>query len=883
MNNEAKNIPPAYAVRFLRWFCPRHLLEEIEGDLFQKFNHDLVQFDRKKARRRFLWNVIRLFRPGILMRNKFQTDINQIPMFRNYFKTTYRHILKSKVNFSFKLGGLTLALASVLIIAVYVSYQLSFDRFHEGYENIYRVNSEWMENGNIAKYALAPSAVGPALKEEFPEIKAFTRIGSSRYLIKYKETSYRFEGFTNADSTVFDVFSFDFVRGNRHAMDNPKAIILTESLARQIFGDEDPMRKEISFTDRSNQVFEVTGIIRDMPSNTHLSISALMPHQSLRDSFEIAMDPWGINIDGSTELYLKLEKGRKAEELASKAEPFLRSRLTKTEEGVENSYSISLTPLKDIYLAPRIYAEFCKKGNAVYIYIFSLLGVFLIVMAGINYVNLSIADFHKRSKEIGVRKVLGARKRQIAFQVVTEASLICITALLLSVGILYMIFPQVLQIIDSNLRFTMLFDTNMLLWIGSVLVFLVVLTTVYPAYRLSVNKPVNDFKKIASGGKKASISNGLLLAQFTISVICICATFFVGRQIEFIQKRNPGYDRENLLVLAMPDRYPDEKIPVIKEELSRLPGVEAVSYSTFRIAGAGYYRDWYRVEIKGEMKKLMLNEVFFDHDFFKAANIPFVAGRPFDPAMATDAHSAFIVNETAVKEFGWDDAIGKRISYGFDDASVEKWEGAVVGVVKDFNVYSFHKKIEPLVMRLPWSSWPGNCVHIKINGPLDQTIASIKKKYEEILPDFLVDYRLIEDIYNDQYKNETKAYSTLQVSTWIVVLISSLGIFSLSVYMSAARMKEFGVRKVFGASVRQIALLHVGQFLRIAVLANLIGLPVSFWAMRTWLSEFAYKTDLNVIVFFIVGVLSLLLVTASAGYSSWKAGRMNPIDVIKQS
>ena len=382
-------------------------------------------------------------------------------------------------------------------------------------------------------------------------------------------------------------------------------------------------------------------------------------------------------------------------------------------------------------------------------------------------------------------------------------------------------------------------------------------------------------------GRNSSAGNVLLLVQFTISIICISATFIVGQQIQFFQTKNPGYNRENTIVLFMPDRYPDEKIPVIKDELSKVSGVEAVSYSTFLIAGGGYYRDWYRVEINGEMKQMMLNEIFFDYDFFRAMGVDLVAGRSFDPNNAADPHSAFIVNETAVREFGWDDPIGKKINYGYEKSDGEKWEGTVIGVVKDFNIYSMRKKIEPVVMRLPWSDWPGQCVHIRIRGPLDQTIARIKKKYEEILPDFLIDYHLIEDLYDNQYQNEKKAFTSLQMSTWIIVLISSLGIFSLSVYMSVRRMKEFGIRKVLGATVRQIAFLHVGHFLRIALIANLIALPIAWWMMKVWLEEFAYRTELNGVVFIGVMFTSFLLVIISAGYSSWRAGVMNPVDVIK--
>jgi putative ABC transport system permease protein len=410
--------------------------------------------------------------------------------------------------------------------------------------------------------------------------------------------------------------------------------------------------------------------------------------------------------------------------------------------------------------------------------------------------------------------------------------------------------------------------------------FLIFSSSLYPAWRLAANRPVNDFKEIGAVGKN-STGRVLLLVQFAISVTSIAVTFVVGQQIRFFQTKDPGYNRDNTIVLFMPDRYPDEKIQVVKDEMSKVPGVDAVSYSTFLIVG-GYYRDWYRVEIGGEMKQMLLNEVFFDHDFFRTMGIDIVAGRSFDADNPADPHSAFIVNEAAVRAFGWKDPIGKRISYGYSEPEGEKWDGTVIGVVRDFNVYSMRQKIEPLVMRLPWSDWPGQCVHIKIRGPLQETITRIEAKYKQILPDFLIDYHLIGELYDNQYQDEQKAYASLRLGTWVIVLISALGIFSLSAYLSVRRMKEFGIRKVLGATVKQITWLHVGYFVRIAFFANLIALPISWWMVNAWLSEFAYRTPLNAIIFPGVMVISFLLVILSAGYSSWKAAGMNPVDVIKK-
>jgi putative ABC transport system permease protein len=871
---------PTWAERFLRAICPDELVDQIAGDLVELYNHDSKVIGERKAKVRLLLTTLRFFRPGILLRNKFSMQTSQTLMIGHYIKTTCRHFIKGKLNFSFKVAGLALALMCFLVIVIYVSYQMSFDRYHEDFQNVYRVNSQRNENGEIVRYASVSLGIGPILKSNFPEVKAYTRLGgASRYIIRVHDKSFQVEGIADADSTIFDVFSFKFVKGDKRALRSPKSIVLTEAVVKQIFGNEDPMGKSISVVDRSDVSLQVTGVIEDLPGNTHLRIRALTSFSALADSFDGPSDPWDVSSELATTVYVRLDGRSNPEVFTANAQAEIQKRIRKGENGEEKDFAIMLQSLKDIYLDTPVYAEFVNKGNVVYVYVFSVLGFFLLLISSINYVNLSIADFHKRRKEIGVRKVMGARKKQIAFQVVLEAVLILSLSLIISVAALYFLFPQVLQIFEPNLKFTMLIKPEVLITVSVIIAVLIVLSTAYPAYKLGVNNPIHDLK---SGDRKySSISNILLLSQFTISVICICATFIVAKQLEFIQTRNPGYDRQNLIVVHMPDRYPPEKDAVIKDEFLRLVGVDAVSYSTFRIAGAGYYRDWYRVEIDGAMKPMLLNEVFFDHDFFQTTGIPLVAGRGFDPARITDSHEAFIVNETAVREFGWTDPIGKRMSYGAHDIEGEKWEGTVVGVVKDFNVYSLHKKIEPLVMRLPWSEWPGSCVHIRVNGPLEETIARIKKKFEEILPGYLLSYVVVDDLYHNQYQNERKAYTTLYVSTWIIVLISSLGIFSLSLYMSVTRMKEFGIRKVLGATASQITLLHAGKFVKIALIANAIALPFAYIITTSWLEQFAYKTTVSSLSFFIVGVFSLVLVLLSAGWSAWRSGKMNPIEVIK--
>lgn len=882
MSDHKKIKIPPFGIQLLKAFCPEHLYEEIEGDLIQRFYRDASRYNESIARRKFVFNVIRFCRPGIILPNKITTNRSQLMMFGNYFKTSLRHAGKSKLNFGFKLGGLVLAITSLLVIVMYVFFQLSFDRYHKDHQQVYRVNSEWIENDSKAQYAIALPAIGPALKDAFPEVSSFVRVTpTGTTTIRHQDKAQRIFGIVQADSTLFDVLTFDFIKGDRQFLSKPGTIALMESTAEKLFADEDPIGKTVVFSDLKNRTFEVTTILHDVPSNSHLDITGIVGYEAFSDAPQSSAEQWSVSIDGSSTMFLKLDKSVDVEAFESSIEPFIRKRLTPTESGLEKEYKVKLQALQEIYLDPPLYAEFNRKGNVIYLYVFSVLGVLLLAIASMNYVNLSIADFHKRSKEIGVRKVMGAKKSQIRLQVIAEIIMVCTLAVFISVGILYLIFPFVKTALEPSLTFSMLLDVRLMGILSVIVFFLASLSTVYPAYRLAINSPVEDLKGSVRAGRGGAIGNWLLLAQFTISVFSICATYVVGKQLDFIENRNPGYDKANTIVLIMPDQYPEERIPVVKEELSKLPGVAGVSYSTFRIAGAGYYRDWYRVEIEGKMKQIMLNEVFFDHDFFSTMNIPILEGRSFDPANASDAHTAFIVNETAVKEFGWDAPIGKRISYGYEEPEGEKWEGTIVGVVKDFNVYSMHKKIEPLVMRLPWSSWPGQCVHIRVNGPLNESIERIKKKYAEILPDFLIDYRVVADMYDAQYQHERKAYSALTITMWVIVLIAAVGIFSLSIYLSLRRMKEFGIRKVLGATGASIAGIQLRHFLNIALIANVIALPVSYWIMQSWLSEFAYRVDLNIFWFVAISIISFSIVIISAGYSSWKSSHVNPVDIIK--
>lgn len=863
-------------LRILKWICPEHLYEEIEGDLIQKFRRDEEAIGKKRATRKFLWNTVRFLRPGILLRNKFSIRFNSHFMINSYFKTTYRHLAKNKLNFAFKLIGLTFALLSLLIIFIYLSFQFSFDTFHD--KNVYRVNSLRNENGNKVSYATVPPAVGPALHDGFTKIDSYARLGiANRVVIQHNDKLFRFTGFAEADSTIFNVLTFDFVAGNKHALDQPGSVVLTKSVSDQIFGEEDPMGKVISSPDHHNKMLMVTGIINDYPANSHLRINALHNFGAL---LPVNLNSWEISWDGSVYLYVRLKSGVNPEELSANARSLLQRNLVPNEDGSEKNFSIYFQRIERIYLGEALKMEFIKKGNQLYVYFFCVLGFFLLLIAAINYVNLSIADFSSRMRELGVRKILGARKRQLGFQVTFESVLFVMAALLFALVLLYLLFPQLASHLESSLTFDMVTRKLVVILISSSLIALILFTSVYTSTQLIKQRAIQGLKSIAGFGASHHSGKLLLGIQYVISVICVCGTAVIGKQLAFVQDRDLGYDRSHVISFVMPDEYPAEKVQLLKNELKQISGVESVSYSYYLMPISTYFKDWYQVDRNGSLESVLLNEMFVDYDYFETMGIELVKGREFDINRPSDKESAFIINETGAKEFGWENPIGKRIKVGHSNDSAQG-EGTIVGMVSDFNSLSLHKKIEPVILRLQYDSWPGNSLNIKVKGSPEEMTPLLTAAYEKLMPGFLADARILNDIFNKQYEAEHKAFLAIQAGSLIVVIISALGIFSLSLFLSVRRMKEFGIRKVLGASTEQIAGLHTWHFFKIALFANAIALPIGYLLMRQWLASFVYQTQLDALLFISIAVGSLLLVIISAAYASWKAGAMNPVDVIK--
>lgn len=867
---------PTWVKTFLRTICPEELYEQIEGDLIELYEQDLKTVGHRKARLRLAISTIRFLRPGILLRKKFSPKMHYTSILKNYLKTTTRHIGKSKLNFTFKLGGLTLSIFCFIIIAIYVSHQLSFDRFHDDYQNIYRVNSARKENGAVEKYGVAPLALGPMLGSQFPEISSLTRIRFANSIyFRYNNTVTDCESLIEADTSIFNVLTFKFLKGSKDALKKPNSVVLTRAVATRMFGTVDALEKVITINNDQG-LYEVTAVIEDTPSNASMFVGAIVPMREEHDfTLNSIVSPVEF-IDHAATTYVRFKNGI-PNDFASRVESML-DRYVKRKDRVENGFTVFLQPLKDIYRGPTYKAEYSGKGSSVYLYAFSALGVLLLIVASINYINLSIVDLAGRSREIGVRKVLGAHRSQLIIQIVAEIVLYSIVSLAISVLLLYIFFPDVMQLIDPDLRFDMILENNVLLIIGGSMFTLIFFSAYFPA-KLLIETGISQNLKSIGASFNSSISRTLLFTQFSISALCICCTFMVGRQVGFIHNKELGFNRKNLIVISLPWDFSVSKMIALKHSLKQVAGVTGVSNSSFRIGG-GYWKDWYFVEDHEQMKAVELYEVFSDDDLFTTLDIKLLKGRTFNNSMPSDSSAAFVINETAARELGWKDPIGKRIYTHPEESG--NWDGTIVGVVSDINISALYEKVQPLVMRLPWqSNYPDAFVYVRYQGDEQSIIRSLEKKYSEIMPGYPFPYRFVDEFYNARHERETKAFTSLQFGTIVIVLVSLLGVFSLAAYMSARRMKEFGIRKVLGASGKQIAQLHISYFIRIMLISNCIALPIAYWIIQEWLAGFAYRIEVTFSPFIVAAGISFILVILSGSYAAFKSARMNPVDVIK--
>lgn len=792
-------------------------------------------------------------------------------MIQNNIKMIWRNFLKNRVYSFINLFGLTIGLSSFILIALYIQYELSYDSQHENGNNIFRIVQQ--QKGNMYQGTdmsiATPLPLAESLKKDFPEVLAITNLDVwGGLLIKDKE-SFAQKGLLT-DKHIFDVFTIPVLAGvGKEALEDPKSILLTESLAKKIFGKTSPIGQSLLYN--SKETLIVKGLIADPPKNQHFSYDYIVP-LDLFSEYKRDAGRWNSN---NYVTYLVLEEGTDVNSFQKKMKVY--EEITKPiyqRSGFEFFPEYKLQALKKIHLYSKVNHEIEANGDIQYVYLFAFIGFIILILASINYTNLTTARAAQRAKEIGVIKVMGASRRQLVYQFLGEATLFTFISFIISLILVSLVLPTYNELIGKNISFS-IFNNGVLVLTMFVIANIVgILSGLYPAIFLSKVSPEKALKgNFLKGHKGASLMrNVLVTGQFIVAITLAIGSIVIYQQLHFIQNKSLGFNKEHVVYVDYWEKEIFEKEAVIQSELLNHPKIQEVAFSNrlpFGINSFGNVDKW---EGNHDKKQLNLYRSYVDYNFIDLFDMELVAGRNFSKKFPTDTSDAYILNQAALNALGWETAVGKS----FD-------EGHVIGVVKDFHSQTFDQEIEPLfmAMRRPYNKHFGVAI-MKISiDDFQNTKEHIEKTMKNVVPLAPYEVKFVEDSYNQQYKSEHKLGQAFNLFTLLALFIASMGLFGLVSFTVIQRTKEIGVRKVLGASIIRIVGILSVDFIKMVLVALVISAPIAYYFMNNWLDDYAYKIDINWWVFIMVGIAVIMIAFVTISFQSIKAAMVNPIKSLK--
>lgn len=808
-------------------------------------------------------------------------------MLKNYFNVAFRNLLKHKFYSLINVLGLSIGLTCFLMITLYVVDELNYDTFHADSERIYRMDFSGNINGSEFITALASAPAGPTMPEEFPEVEEATRIRSSgNWTIKRKgnENAYNEEDVAFVDSNFFSFWDFNLINGDAQTcLDRPNTLVINQSTADKLFGSENPVGQIVVLD--NDEDWEITGVYEDMPSNSHFRYNFMLSMESREE----AQQKFWMSFNFNT--YLKLQEGFDPSELEAKFPSLIEKYIGPEIEqfmgasmedffSAGNSAGFYLFPLTDIHLYSDKLGDLGSNGNMKYVLIFSAIALFILILACINFMNLSTARSAGRAKEVGVRKVLGAYKSQLRKQFLTEAFLITIISILFAYALSFLLLGQFNVLADKSMSFSHLLTLNFILIMFAVMITVALLAGSYPAFFLSKFLPVEVLKgKINLGLKGGGLRSTLVVVQFCVSIIMIIGTAIVYQQLSYIQNKKLGFSKEHVLLVHNPWMMGD-KAESFKNEVIQFSNVKKGTLSGFLPVPSNNNNNlWFPGANPTKDESYVFSEFRVDHDYLATLDIEIKEGRDFSRDFPTDS-SAIILNEAAIERLGWSDPLGMKLStYGGsqEDPIVETY--TVIGIVKNFHFQSLRNQIEPLVFELGNSR---GYLSLKIDGEnIPTTIDYLEQKWIEFAPGQPFEYSFLDQRFSAMYESEQKLGNIFGVFAFLAIFIACLGLYGLAAFTAEQRTKEIGVRKVLGASIMSIITLLSKEFLKLVGIAFLIAAPVSYYFMDSWLQDFENRTNINVMVFLLAGTMAVVIAWVTMSFQSWNAARINPARSLK--
>jgi len=869
-----KNIrPPRFAEWITACFARTDEKNTVLGDI-EEYYKELA--DDKGTFRAGMWYRLQVLK----MTLQFTTHSTRwsVIMLHNYIRTAFRNLFRHKGYSLINIAGLAAGVACCLFILLYVEQELSYDSYHKDADRIYRIANEQKTSNGFRYYSAILPVLGSAVREKLPQVESLARLTTSEeQTVKYGQKSYYEDRLAFTDPGIFDIFTISFIRGTRNdALKRPFTVIITEQIAGKYFGAEDPVGKILKIGVHDA---EVTGVIEDSPENTHYKFGILGTINTLetihsndeRDRYHA----WTTG-NHNAHTYVKLAAGADPGLFIQQVNNLAYENLTDELAAYGYTHHYFLQPLRSIHLHSNLRGEAEAPGNPQYVYVFSAVGFLILLIACINFMNLATARSATRAAEVGMRKVVGAHRRQLVFQFMTESFLISMIAVAAALTFIALTLPLFNEFAGTQFHIAGFLRRELLAGLAAIAVFTGLTAGSYPAFFLSAFRPSAILKGAFTAKSGSAVMRKLLVViQFTISIILITGTLIIFNQITYMKNRSLGFSKEQKLVISLPraSMVRDDYETIKTELLGHASITGATASSSVPGRRTFYWRMWPPGERDTESQPI--NFMNIDYDFIREFDIGLVAGRTFDRAMGTDlAAPGFVINEAAVTAFGWEtpeNALDKELNEN---------RTPIIGVVRNFHFKGLQNDVEPIGM----SVWSDHFMYITLSvntGNLDGVIKYTRDVYHRFFPDDLFDYFFLDTDFNRQYRFEEHVSRLFSVFTFLGIFIAALGLFGLASFIAQQRTKEIGILKVFGATVISIVLLLTKEFVKWIVIAAVIAWPVSYFVMNSWLQNFAFRASPGWTPFVLAAVSALIIALVSVSYQTIRAAAANPVDSLR--
>ncbi|MFC1732169.1 ABC transporter permease [candidate division KSB1 bacterium] len=803
-------------------------------------------------------------------------------MLKNYFKIAFRNLIRHRLYSFLNIAGLAVGIAACILILLYIQDELSYDTHHENAENIYRI-SAGAELANQPMFHFAPTShiVGPMLNELYPEITGYTRIENygSRRVVRYNDRSFYEDRFLWADSTLFSVFNLPLSKGNPGtALVAPNSVVITGEIAAKYFGDEDPMGKNLIV--HSDTEYTITGVLEPIPYTTYIRPDFIgsISTSDYQPSENVSSD---LLSNFNFQTFLILEDGVSVQEFEAKLESFVDEYAGEILESLGGWFRYELQPLTDIHLHSNYDWELDATSDIAYVYLFSGIGLFILLIACLNFMNLTTARSANRAKEVGLRKVVGAYRAQLIVQFIGESLLLAVIALGVAMLIVSVSLPYFNVIADKELTFNVVNNPVLLTGLLGLLAFIGIIGGSYPAFFLSSFRPVQVLRgTIQRGAKSTAMRIALVSLQFAVSITLIISSLITNDQLHYLRAKPLGYDKSNVVWFLLRAEETRNKYEAIKQELLEHPNILQVSASGNLPLGQSSDTVHHPV---GAPEDFTVHSTIHlaDEDFIDLYNMEIVSGRNFSKEFATDFENAAILNETAVSVFGFgDDPIGREVEFFTSAETREKKR--IIGVVRDYHFKSLHEEITPLLIynSFPWGVYDTISARISPDN-VTETVDFLKEKWTEFDNQYPFEYGFVDDEYDELYRAEERLGRLFEIFTALAIIIGCLGLFGLASFTAEQRTKEIGIRKTFGASAPSVIALLIKEFTKWVMISNVIAVPAGFLIMDNWLQNYAYRIEIGFAPFVFAAVIALLIAVLTVGYQAVRAALSNPVNALR--